>query len=100
MDRLGHLLWIVGEEGGEVAQRASKAARFGMDEVQPGQNLTNYERIVQEYADETAAMKMLAEEHGQPFPPPNFKAMVEAKIDKVEEFLIYSAECGTLDVKV
>jgi len=94
--RLDHLLWIAGEEGCEVAQRASKAARFGMDEIQPGQALTNYQRIWQEFADLYAAMMMLSEEHADGVIIEDFWEMVEAKKAKVEKFLLYSAECGTL----
>lgn len=59
MNHLEHLLSIVGEECNEVGQRCSKAARFGMDEIQPGQSLTNSERILQEFNDLVGAMELL-----------------------------------------
>ena len=65
MNRLGHLLWILAEECAEIAQRASKASRFGMDEVQPGHALTNEQRIWQEMNDLAAVGEMLIElRHG------------------------------------
>lgn len=59
MNRTEHLLWVLAEECAEVAQRASKAARFGLDEVQPGQALTNEERLWQEMCDLCAVGEML-----------------------------------------
>ena len=59
MNRTEHLITIFGEEGSEVAQRASKILRFGVDEVQPGQVKTNAERLVDEYADIIAVAEML-----------------------------------------
>lgn len=45
------LLTILAEECAEVAQRCTKALRFGTSEVQPGQPLTNMQRIEQEVGD-------------------------------------------------
>lgn len=104
MKRNDHLMWVIGEEASEVSlcanavtQRASKAARFGVDEVQPGQQLTNMERLLDEYADLTGALEMLCADLGIEFPPSNFADRIAAKIGKVERYLIYSAQCGTLD---
>jgi hypothetical protein len=55
------LLCCVAEECAEVAQRVSKALRFGLDEVQPGQPLTNGERITQELNDLWSAVDLLCE---------------------------------------
>lgn len=46
-----YLLICLMEECDEVSQRASKALRFGLDEVQPGQPLSNAERIDVELTD-------------------------------------------------
>jgi hypothetical protein len=94
MNRLNHLLWVLAEECAEVAQRASKAARFGMDEVQPGQPLTNEERIWQEMNDLAALGEMLIALRGS---GGLSRDAIEAKKEKVEKFLLYSAECGTLN---
>jgi len=53
------LLTLLSEECAEVIQRVTKALRFGLDEVQPGQHLTNAERILQEFADVQAVFAAL-----------------------------------------
>lgn len=45
------LLTILIEECSEVQQRATKALRFGVGEVQPGQPFTNAERLGAEVGD-------------------------------------------------
>lgn len=97
MTRNEHLLVIAIEECNEVAQRLSKALRFGLEEIQPGQSLTNTERIRYEYSDLAAVLEMIAPPTaaGGVIHPPNGKAM-DAKREKVEHFLRYSAEIGTL----
>ena len=45
------LLEILIEECAEVQQRATKMLRFGVKEIQPGQNLTNAQRLAREYGD-------------------------------------------------
>lgn len=94
MKRIEHILFIIAEECAEVAQRASKAARFTLEEVQPGQDLPNIERLWQEFNDLYAMMQMLHEETG--YNGLSLKQR-EAKIAKVEHFLKYSAERGTLE---
>lgn len=64
MNRTEYLLTVVAEECAEVAQRAAKAARFGLDQIQvdPHENpdgLTNRERIVGEYNDLIGTLQML-----------------------------------------
>lgn len=95
MNRTDHLLDILAEECNEVAQRVSKALRFGLEEVQPGHTLTNRQRIMQEVNDLYAALKMLGDD-GVIDPNPDTDA-VQAKIVKVEALLVYSAKCGRLD---
>lgn len=93
MTRREHLLCILMEECQEVAQRASKALRFGLEEIQPGQSLTNAERIVGELSDLVAVGEMMFCEGligGVK------DAAIDAKKAKVGEFLVYSAKCGTL----
>lgn len=94
MNRLEHLLFILAEEGAEVAQRASKAARFGIDEVQEGQPLTNEERIWYEFSDLIAVSEMIQTERGK---GGICRQMVQAKKEKVERFLEYSRKMGTLE---
>ncbi len=48
------------EECAEVIQRATKMKRFGVKEVQPGQDFTNAERLSQEIGDAMAVMERAA----------------------------------------
>lgn len=97
MNRKEHLITILGEEGVEVSQRCSKAVRFGLTEVQPGQSLDNAERIRGEYIDLLAVMEMLVEEgHVLPVHYTDRPA-IDAKKAKIEKFLVYSREQGTLE---
>lgn len=94
MTREEHLLTIAAEECVEVAQRLTKALRFGLEEVQPGQTQTNRERIYHEYWQLRASLGMAgidAWHNGD-----DSKAVEREKVEKVEHFLNYSAECGTL----
>lgn len=97
MTRTEHLLVILMEECNEVAQRASKALRFGLREVEPGQELSNAERINLEYMDLITIMEILTNEDILPWiSSPKLQQHVAAKSQKVEKFLVYSGECGTL----
>lgn len=88
MTREEHLLTILAEECSEVAQRCSKALRFGLDEVQPGQTLNNCERINQELSDLMTVVHML----NLPTPAPSLQ-----KGDKIKKFFELSLRVGTLD---
>lgn len=93
MTRNEHLLDIIGEEGSEVHQRCSKALRFGADEIEPGQHLDNGMRILHEFNDMVAVLEMYfgAKIH-------NFihQDLLDAKKAKVEKYLLYSKQRGTL----
>lgn len=100
MDRAEYLLSIVGEEGSEVAHRTSKAMRFGLDEIQPGQPDTNGERLRFEVYDVITTYLIAAEENDG-LPPlhldPDIIAQVTAtKRAKIEKFMAISREQGTL----
>ncbi len=94
MTRNEHLLTILAEECAEIAQRVSKALRFSLAEIQPGQDLTNEERIEGEIHDLIAVAEMLNSEGVMlTWPAPE---TVAAKKAKVERFLLLSAANGTL----
>lgn len=97
MTRDEHLYTIAAEEAVEVAQRCTKALRFGGDEVQPGQPLDNRVRILQEFSHLLAALEMLGFSVG-PSPLDPLRQWVDAKKEQVERFIRYSEECGTLVV--
>ncbi len=100
MTRTEHLLTILAEECSEVAQRVSKALRFGLDEIQPGQPHTNAERINAEMIDLMATLEMLNDEGALPklcsglFP---YLQQTAAKKKKVEKYLAFSAGRGLVD---
>ena len=95
MNRQEHLLTILTEECAEVAQRATKAMRFGMDEIQPGQGLTNKERMILEVNDLFAVLSML-EEKNQGISWVNH-SLVTQKKRKVEEFRVFDESFKTYD---
>ncbi len=59
--RTDELLKCLIEECSEVIQRVTKAQRFGLDEIQPGQRLTNEERILEEVIDIQVVIEFLRE---------------------------------------
>jgi len=95
MTRTQHLLIILMEECDEVSQRASKALRFGISEVQPQQPFTNADRLMFEMAHLVAAYEMLLAEYPGKLLQVDRPAIYQKK-EKVEAFLRYSAECGQL----
>ena len=84
-----HLLWKLAEECAEVAKEASKAALFGMEEVMPGQPLTNRERVLKELNDLWAAAEMLDLCKVD-------RAAIDEKKAKVRKFMDYAEKIGTL----
>jgi len=98
MNRTEHLLTCAAEECNEIAQRVSKALRFGLDDMQVGQGLSNAERIVQEFRDLQAVMEMLEDEFiVEPCVWIRDVQAIEEKKAKVEKYLRYAeSTCGTL----
>lgn len=87
MTETEHLLCCLAEECAEVAQRVSKALRFGLEEIQPGQPLNNAERITGELTDLFAVAQMI---EGRGIPRFGATVDVEAKQAKVRRYLEYS----------
>lgn len=98
MTRLEHLLTIAAEECAEIAQRLSKAQRFGLGEIQPGQELSNAARIQVEVNDLFAVLQMI--EQDAELPAGALQSItnpfIAAKVRKVEQFLRLSEQQGTL----
>jgi hypothetical protein len=95
MNRAEHLLSCLAEEGNEVAQRAMKAQRFGVFEIQPEQSLDNFERLFIEFTDLCAVMEMLQREIGVCRLVRQNE--VNAKIEKVEKYMAYAESQGALE---
>lgn len=98
MTETEHLLACLAEECVEVAQRATKAMRFGLKEVQPGQELDNAQRIAEELHDLEGVLMMLYQ-RGVLKKPDALTALTRAttKAAKVEKFMRYARERGALE---
>lgn len=104
MNETEHLLEILSEECAEVQVRISKALRFGLLDVEPGQGLNNAARINAEIADVEAVLSMLYARGilraAATAPALGARAdQIAAKIRKVEKFMAFSKECGTLETE-
>lgn len=97
MTRTEHLLTVLAEECAEVAQRTSKALRFGINEIEPDQPHTNAQRIFFEMVDLMAVYGLLEMEKLVPAIG-SAQGEVAAKVAKVEKYLAYAQECGTLSL--
>lgn len=95
LDKETYLLNCLNEELGESVQRVSKAIRFGLNEIQDGQELTNLERLTNELNDILAVVEMLKEE-GVKFPKLNDKVSKETKKGRVKWYMKRSIEHGRL----
>jgi hypothetical protein len=101
VNRVEHLLTIIAEESAEVSQRATKALRFGLDEVQQGQPHNNADRMLIEFADLLCSLALL-EEADPVFRDAKItyarrlRNLLQVKRIKIEEFLCYSADRGKL----
>jgi len=93
MNRGEHLLTVLDEECGEVIQASAKAKRFGMHE-QRDLPTSNYDRLLAEINDIYGVIEMI--EHYFDIDLGPRRGMIEAKQKKVEKYLKYSKECGTL----
>ena len=93
MNRGEHLLTILSEECAEVTQAATKALRFGMHE-QRDLPTSNYDRLKAEINDFYAVVEMV--EHCFDVDLERNQEQINAKQEKVEKYLRYSFQCGTL----
>ncbi len=95
MNRTEHLLVILMEECSGVQKNASKALRFGLDDHAPDSPVTNAENLTREIGDLYAAIQMLFDDKNNIIEPP-YNQDVNYKKIKVEKYLEYSKEKGTL----
>lgn len=91
-----HLLTLLSEECAEVSQRASKAIRFGLLEVQDGQKMDNAERVVDEFHDLIAVILIMERRGIVPHAFPS-EEEIEVKIKKKLEFIELAKKFGTID---
>lgn len=101
MNKIEMLLVQGAEECGELGQMFSKAARFGIDEVWPDpvgnpRNETNAQRMTREANDLFAVVELLRQELViAGLCQPN-RQLIEEKKKKIEKYMEYSRERGTL----
>lgn len=95
VNRREHLLTCLGEECVEAAQRVSKALRFGVSEIQPGQDLSNSERLELELRDLFAVACILRREKVLGRFMPTVEE-VDAKEARILKFMAIAREQGVL----
>ena len=91
-----YLMTQAASECNEVAHRISKALQFGINEVEPGQALTNAERIVAEFADLCGVMSMLEDRGLLSIDDASMAQAMLAKRAKVLRYMEYAKQQGTL----
>lgn len=97
MNRADYLLSHLAQECNEVAIRCTKAQMFGLDEIQPGQEFTNRERITHELADLLAMCETMRDEGVLPdMSGIETDIRIGEKKDKAAKFANYSRELGRL----
>ena len=92
MNDTEHLLTVLAEECSETAQRATKAIRFGLTEVQPEQSEDNRRRLEREYSEIVAVAELLGLKVRE-----EDKAVKRAKLVK---YMDYARQIGTLEPAV
>jgi NTP pyrophosphatase (non-canonical NTP hydrolase) len=95
MNRKEHLLTILAEECMEIGKECTKALRFGINDHHPTQTGTNAQKINDEFNDLVAVIDMLNNEGHLDVNVDLEK--IEKKKERVEKYLLYSKEHGTLN---
>lgn len=85
----------IAEEAVEVAQRALKAQQFGLGEVQPGQDLDNLERLVDEFHDLFTTFQNFCDLVGSDPIPDEIKKNI--RLRKMDKFLQLSKDLQQVD---
>lgn len=99
MNRTEYLLVCLAEECNEVAQRVTKALRFGMEDVQPGQDRSNGQRIVDELADLFATLEVVSVTDKilpMAMSGAEWDQAIDAKKAKIEKYYQYAVKIGAV----
>ena len=88
-----HIFMLLSEECAEVAQVVSKILRFGPDNIGPGHDQTNKERLEEEIADILGVIGLLRKENMISDIDPK---KIKAKGEKIKRYMQYSKDKGTL----
>lgn len=86
------LLMLLAEECSEVSQRVCKSLRFGNDETQNGQEMSNKERLSEEVMDLLTIVDILQTK--ELIDISNFDNHRIKKEEKIEKYLKYSKSLG------
>lgn len=89
-----YYLQYLAEECVEVAQRVSKAIRFGITEIQPGQDMNNAIRLTAEMADVFGVWEVLVE---RGLVPKVTGAQIDRKLERMAKYLKFSQDLGTVE---
>lgn len=98
MNEIEHLLVCLMEECAEVQKCASKALRFGLQDVKPGGELTNAMDLEIELTDLQAIVEMLVSREVISLPAQSL-ALLRIKKSKVHQYMDYARERGTLNAE-
>lgn len=94
MTHLQYLLTKLAEECQEAGIRALKCQQFGLEEIQPGQHLTNKERLFGELNDIKGVLELLYA-NGVDYDVDGI-AVIE-KMDKIDKYRDYSVSLGLVE---
>lgn len=94
MNKQEYLLTCLSEECGEISQRVSKILRFGLTEIQPSQELTNSQRLINELNDLLGVIQLLEIE--KILPRVECLEKQADKKDKVKKYMQISRDVGSL----
>lgn len=96
LNKVTYLLICLIEEAAEVIQRACKAIRFGLEEIEPGHTINNKKRLGHELND---LHGVLTELYALDVVSGVNSTDVEKKREKIEKFMDYSRSIGILEAE-
>lgn len=96
MNPIDYLLTQLASECSEVAHRVSKMLQFGLTETQPGQDLNNTTRLIDEMNDLIGVAEMLVTAGVLPADWESVDAQ-QKKIFRVIKYSKYAEQQGRLD---
>jgi hypothetical protein len=99
MTKEQYLLLYLIEEMTECVNRASKAIRFTLQEKEPGQDLTNEERLIGEIVDVMAVAQMMFDKTNgimKDVSPEKLEKMLKEKSEKIANMTQKSENLGVI----
>lgn len=94
-----YLFTLVQEECAEISQVAAKIIRFGLNNVAPGTEKDNLERLREEFVDLMGVLHMLRESLNIEVVDNDYEEFVakcSTKVVKIKKYMEYSRERGEL----